>query len=322
MQPSGQPSCAHAPSHRVEVAAAVISNARDGRFLLAQRPAGKVYAGYWEFPGGKVEPGEPPPRRSRASCTRNSASRSMRAYPWIIRDLRLCARRVRLQFFPGARLARRAARTRSAAVRVAAAVMRLDVAPLLPANGPMLRALRLPLDYAHHHAGEIGRCAIPGAARSARWRRACGWCRCAKRPCRRTELRRFAGEVVARSRARRRAGADQRGHRSWRGGRRRRRAPDRGAADAASTQRPRRALVRRILPRRRRTCAGARARVRISRCWARCSRHRATRHAPALGWDGFARLARDYAAAGLRARRHARRAIWSRRGAAARTASP
>jgi 8-oxo-dGTP diphosphatase len=30
----------------------------DGDVLLAQRPAGKPYAGYWEFPGGKVEPGE------------------------------------------------------------------------------------------------------------------------------------------------------------------------------------------------------------------------------------------------------------------------
>ncbi len=30
----------------------------DGRFLLTSRPAGKVYAGYWEFPGGKLEPGE------------------------------------------------------------------------------------------------------------------------------------------------------------------------------------------------------------------------------------------------------------------------
>lgn len=29
-----------------------------GRFLLTTRPPGKVYAGYWEFPGGKVEPGE------------------------------------------------------------------------------------------------------------------------------------------------------------------------------------------------------------------------------------------------------------------------
>ncbi|MFC3712215.1 (deoxy)nucleoside triphosphate pyrophosphohydrolase [Sphingoaurantiacus capsulatus] len=32
----------------------------DGRVLVAQRPEGKHLAGLWEFPGGKVEPGEPP----------------------------------------------------------------------------------------------------------------------------------------------------------------------------------------------------------------------------------------------------------------------
>lgn len=32
----------------------------DGRVLLAQRPAGKPMAGLWEFPGGKIEPGETP----------------------------------------------------------------------------------------------------------------------------------------------------------------------------------------------------------------------------------------------------------------------
>ncbi|MDQ6882224.1 MAG: NUDIX domain-containing protein [Pseudomonadota bacterium] len=41
----------------VEVAVGVLLRA-DGAFLLTSRPAGKVYEGYWEFPGGKIEPGE------------------------------------------------------------------------------------------------------------------------------------------------------------------------------------------------------------------------------------------------------------------------
>ncbi len=41
------------------VAAAALVDA-DGRVLIAQRPQGKALAGLWEFPGGKVEPGERP----------------------------------------------------------------------------------------------------------------------------------------------------------------------------------------------------------------------------------------------------------------------
>jgi 8-oxo-dGTP diphosphatase len=41
----------------VDVAVGVLVDA-DGRFLLTSRPAGKVYAGWWEFPGGKLEAGE------------------------------------------------------------------------------------------------------------------------------------------------------------------------------------------------------------------------------------------------------------------------
>ncbi|AEH86128.1 NTP pyrophosphohydrolase [Mesorhizobium sp. LNHC221B00] len=41
------------------VAACALVDA-DGRVLLAQRPPGKQLAGLWEFPGGKVEPGETP----------------------------------------------------------------------------------------------------------------------------------------------------------------------------------------------------------------------------------------------------------------------
>lgn len=41
----------------VEVAVGVLIRA-DSAFLLTSRPPGKVYAGHWEFPGGKLEPGE------------------------------------------------------------------------------------------------------------------------------------------------------------------------------------------------------------------------------------------------------------------------
>jgi 8-oxo-dGTP diphosphatase len=41
----------------VEVAVGVLIRP-DGAFLLTSRPPGKVYEGYWEFPGGKVEAGE------------------------------------------------------------------------------------------------------------------------------------------------------------------------------------------------------------------------------------------------------------------------
>ena len=41
----------------VDVAVGVLLRA-DGGFLLTSRPEGKVYAGYWEFPGGKLEAGE------------------------------------------------------------------------------------------------------------------------------------------------------------------------------------------------------------------------------------------------------------------------
>jgi 8-oxo-dGTP diphosphatase len=45
---------------KVVLVAAVALVDSDGRVLLAQRPEGKSMAGLWEFPGGKVEPGETP----------------------------------------------------------------------------------------------------------------------------------------------------------------------------------------------------------------------------------------------------------------------
>ena len=47
------------PAPLVHVAAAALA-ADDGRVLLAERPAGTSLAGLWEFPGGKIDPGETP----------------------------------------------------------------------------------------------------------------------------------------------------------------------------------------------------------------------------------------------------------------------
>jgi len=49
-----------AKQRRILLVAACALVDADGRVLLAQRPEGKTLAGLWEFPGGKVEPGETP----------------------------------------------------------------------------------------------------------------------------------------------------------------------------------------------------------------------------------------------------------------------
>jgi 8-oxo-dGTP diphosphatase len=54
-QPRDDGASAERPVTQVAVGVLVRS---DGAFLLTSRPQGKVYAGYWEFPGGKLEAGE------------------------------------------------------------------------------------------------------------------------------------------------------------------------------------------------------------------------------------------------------------------------
>jgi 8-oxo-dGTP diphosphatase len=54
------PATAAESRRRVVLVAAVALVDADGRILLAERPVGKAMAGLWEFPGGKVDPGETP----------------------------------------------------------------------------------------------------------------------------------------------------------------------------------------------------------------------------------------------------------------------
>lgn len=48
---------------------------RADRFLIRARPEGTVYAGYWEFPGGKVEPGETPEETTARECLEETGLR-------------------------------------------------------------------------------------------------------------------------------------------------------------------------------------------------------------------------------------------------------
>jgi 8-oxo-dGTP diphosphatase len=139
---------------RVEVVAAVIQH-DDGRFLLGQRPPGKVYAGYWEFPGGKVEPGESAPGALKRELHEELGIDVERAYPWLTRDYDYAHAAVRLRFFrvtgwSGALHGRE--NQRFEWQRPGAVV----VEPMLPANGPILRALTLPSVYGISHCEEMG----------------------------------------------------------------------------------------------------------------------------------------------------------------------
>jgi 8-oxo-dGTP diphosphatase len=53
-------SCAKPVSINIVLVAACALIDTDGRVLIAERPAGRTMAGLWEFPGGKIEPGETP----------------------------------------------------------------------------------------------------------------------------------------------------------------------------------------------------------------------------------------------------------------------
>jgi 8-oxo-dGTP diphosphatase len=130
----------------LEVVAAVIERP-DGAFLLAQRPAGKVYAGYWEFPGGKVEPGESNHDSLRRELAEELGIDVLLAHPWITRTFEYPHACVRLNFF-------RVVRWRGEPMGLEGQrftwqyIDAIDVEPMLPANGPILKALSLPTVYA------------------------------------------------------------------------------------------------------------------------------------------------------------------------------
>jgi 8-oxo-dGTP diphosphatase len=84
---------------RKEVAVAVgVLLREDGCFLLTSRPEGKVYAGYWEFPGGKVEPGESIEAALRRELTEEIGVTIGAVHPWRVELVDYPHALVRLHF--------------------------------------------------------------------------------------------------------------------------------------------------------------------------------------------------------------------------------
>lgn len=142
-------------SSKIIVVAAAILIRPDGSFLLAQRPEGKAYAGYWEFPGGKLEAGESPYQAVCRELQEELGIVVKQATPWLTQVFTYSHATVKLYFFrvfswsgePEGLENQQLEWQRPA---------QLSVTPVLPANTSILRALTLPNVYAISNAKELG----------------------------------------------------------------------------------------------------------------------------------------------------------------------
>lgn len=123
------------PRRPVDVAVGVLIDP-DGRFLLTSRPEGKVYAGYWEFPGGKLEAGESVQQALRRELHEELGITIGPAMPWKVEIVDYPHARVRLHFckvttWQGAFEMREAQ-------QMAWQTLPVAVAPVLPGTVPVL----------------------------------------------------------------------------------------------------------------------------------------------------------------------------------------
>ena len=270
----------------VPVAAAVITRP-DGSVLLAQRPPGKAYAGYWEFPGGKLEAGESPRRALDRELEEELGLKVRRAAPWLTQRFVYPHAHVELHFFrvfewegepvghdgqafawqtPGA----------------------FDVAPLLPANTLVLRALTLPVVCGITMASDLGEAAFLERARAA-LDAGLKLIQVREKDWPETRQRAFVDSILdlARPHGARVLAERQRGL-GARVGVRRRSLDIRGARDRCGAARRISCARRHVTPertsRRPARCGST------SRCSVRCCRRRRIRARSPLGWDGFATL--------------------------------
>jgi 8-oxo-dGTP diphosphatase len=119
----------------VDVAVGVLVDAA-GRFLLTSRPPGKVYAGWWEFPGGKLERGESVVAALARELHEELGIEVVEARPWQVTRIDYAHARVRLHFCKV--LAWRGELEMREGQAMAWQTLPVTVAPVLPGTLPVL----------------------------------------------------------------------------------------------------------------------------------------------------------------------------------------
>lgn len=83
----------------VEVVLGVLIDRQKGLYLMGSRPEGKPYAGYWEFPGGKVEPGENDIKALRREFVEELGIELIDITPWFVLEHSYEHAYVRLHYY-------------------------------------------------------------------------------------------------------------------------------------------------------------------------------------------------------------------------------
>lgn len=138
----------------IEVAVAVLQR-EDGRVLLAERPQGKASPGFWELPGGKLDPGESPLQALERELHEEIGVEPVTVYPWIVYEHEYGDKIVRLHFH---RVTETSGVPRGReGQRISWEIPdQISVGPLLPANDRVLKALGFPSVYAITNARKYG----------------------------------------------------------------------------------------------------------------------------------------------------------------------
>jgi len=134
------------PDSIIDVAAGLILHP-DGRLLLGQRPEGKPWAGWWELPGGKLEPGETVLQALARELQEEIGIRVTEAWPWVTYVHHYPQTTVRLAFCQVTAWEGEPRSLENQRLEWVEPAQAGRVGELLPATLPPLRWLQLPTSY-------------------------------------------------------------------------------------------------------------------------------------------------------------------------------